>query len=140
VFGSHRLALHERTFDECPGLAQYLGRDVVLGVRPEDLEDASLVAAPDPRAIIELTVELCEDLGSEVDVHCSGDLLQETSGLEEDAPESATDELTQRPRAGTLVARVNRRTKLREGETARIQVDLNELHFFDPETGETLGE
>jgi len=139
VFGSHRLALRERTFDDYPPLAQYLGRDVVLGIRPEDLEDASLVAEPDPEAVIELTVELCEDLGSEVDVHCSGDLQQDVSALEEDAPESVAGEPSQRPKVGELVARVNRRTSLREGDTARIRVDLDELHFFDPQTGETIG-
>ncbi len=138
VFGSHRLALPERTFDENPRLAEYLGREFVLGVRPEDLEDASLVASPDPQAIIELSVELCEDLGSEVDVHCSGDLLQDTSEVEDEAADSAANEPVRRSRAGTVVARVDRRTKLREGDTARIHVDLNELHFFNPETGETI--
>jgi multiple sugar transport system ATP-binding protein len=140
VFGSHRLALPKRAFDDSPRLAQYLGRDVVLGVRPEDLEDASLVTTPDPQTIIELSVDLLEDLGSEVDVHCSGDLLQDTSDIVEEAVAGGGDELTRTARAGTVVARMNRHTKVRVGDTARIQVDVNELHFFDSDSGETITE
>ena len=137
-FGSHRLTLPERTFDDNPRLAQYLRRKVVLGVRPEDLEDASLVATPDPQAIIELTVDLLEDLGSEVDVHCSGDLLQDTSDVVGEAADGGADELAQRGRAGTVVARMNRHTKLGVGDTARIHVDVSELHFFDDDTGSAI--
>jgi multiple sugar transport system ATP-binding protein len=139
-FGSHRLALPERTFADNPRLAQYLGREVVLGVRPEDLEDASLVATPDPETIIELSVDLLEDLGSEVDVHCSGDLLRDTSDIVEEAADGGADELTQRGRAGTVVARMDRHTKLAVGDTARIRVDVSELHFFDADTGETIAQ
>jgi multiple sugar transport system ATP-binding protein len=137
-FGSHRLALPQRTFDDNPRLAQYLGRKVVLGVRPEDLEDASLVATPDPQAIMELSVDLLEDLGSEVDVHCSGDLFQDTSDIVGEAADGGADELAQRGRAGTVVARMNRHTKLGVGDTARIHVDVKELHFFDDDSGETI--
>lgn len=139
-FGSHRLALPERTFDDNPRLAQYVGRGVVLGVRPEDLEDASLAAHPDPQAIIELTVDLLEDLGSEVDVHCSGDLMQDTSDVVGEAADGSADELAQKGRAGTVVARMNRHTKLGVGDTARIHVDVGELHFFDDDTGETIAD
>jgi multiple sugar transport system ATP-binding protein len=139
-FGSHRLVLPERIFDDNPRLAQYLGRVVVLGVRPEDLEDASLVAHPDPQAIIELTVDLLEDLGAEVDVHCSGDLMQDTSDIVGEAADGGADELARKGRAGTVVARMNRHTKLGVGDTARIRVDVSELHFFDDDTGETIAD
>jgi multiple sugar transport system ATP-binding protein len=137
VFGSHRLTLSERKLDDDPRLAQYVGRDIVLGVRPEDLEDASLMTSPDPRSVIELSVDLCEDLGSEVDVHCSGDLEQETAVAESEKAEE-TDELVQRSRASSLGARVDRRTRLQVGDRARIHVDVKELHFFDPDSGEAI--
>jgi multiple sugar transport system ATP-binding protein len=140
VFGSHRLALPGSTFDESPSLVDYVGRDVVLGVRPEDLEDASLVTSPDPGAVIELSVVLCEDLGSEVDVHCAGDLIADTVEADEEVTDVAGVEPVPTPRVGDVVARVNRRTELKEGDTARIHVDRNELHFFDPETGKAITE
>ncbi len=140
VFGSHRLALPDSTFDESPNLVDYVGRDIVLGVRPEDLEDASLVTSPDPGAVIELSVVLCEDLGSEVDVHCSGDLIADTVEADEEVTDVAGVEPVATPKVGDVVARVNRRTELKEGDTARLHVDRNELHFFDPETGNAITE
>jgi multiple sugar transport system ATP-binding protein len=134
VFGPHRLALPAKTLLDRPGLNKYVGQPVVLGVRPEDLEDATLVAEPDPGATIELSVELREELGSEVDVHCSG-------GVELDTPEgqlTPSVEMGEQPRTATLVARLDRRTTAREGEQVRVQVDLSALHFFDPKTGASI--
>ena len=136
VFGPHRLTLPTQVFDDRSELGQYLDREVVMGIRPEDLEDASLVASPDPAAIIELTVVLCEDLGSEVDVHCSGEFVRDLSEVRN---ETGTDaEIPEEALADTVVARMNRRTKVREGDTARVYFDLTELHFFDPESGESI--
>ena len=96
-------------FDDRPELGQYLGREVVMGIRPEDLEDASLVASPDPAAIIELNVVLCEDLGSEVDVHCSGELVRDLTEVQD---ETGTDaEMPEEALADTVVARMNRHTQ-----------------------------
>ena len=136
VFGPHRLSLPAAVFDDRSELAGYLGREVVMGIRPEDLEDASLLSSPDPAAIIELTVVLCEDLGSEVDVHLTGGLVRD---LSEASSELGSDaEVAEEVMADTVVARMNRHTTLREGDTARVHVDLTELHFFDPENGRSI--
>jgi multiple sugar transport system ATP-binding protein len=136
VFGPHRLALPARVFDERPHLATYFGRDVVMGIRPEDLEDAALVGSSDPAATIELSVVLCEDLGSEVDVHLSGGLVRDLSDAQDERRIDA--EVPEESLAGTMVARVNRHTGLREGDTAKVHFDLSELHFFDPDSGEGI--
>jgi ABC-type sugar transport system ATPase subunit len=70
-FGPHRLAIGEKVVREHPALEHYLGRKVVAGIRPEHLEDASLARDAAPGSVIEVTVELREELGSEVDLHCS---------------------------------------------------------------------
>jgi multiple sugar transport system ATP-binding protein len=137
VFGPHRLTLPAGALDDHPGLRRYLGRPVVLGVRPEDLEDASLVADPDPAATIELVVELREELGSEVDVHCSGDLPVGTIDIQE-REAVAPIEMEAQPLKATLVARLDRRTRVREGDKVRVHVDLRALHFFDPQSGESI--
>jgi multiple sugar transport system ATP-binding protein len=136
VFGPHRLALPAEVFDDHRGLGQYLGRGVVMGIRPEDLEDASLMASPDPAAIIELNVVLCEDLGSEVDVHCSGELVRDLTEVQDEIGTDA--EMPEEALVDTVVARMNRHTQVREGDTARVHFDLTELHFFDPESGEAI--
>ena len=70
-FGPHRLAIGDKAVREHPVLERYLGRKVVLGIRPEHLEDASLARDAASGTVIEVTVELREELGSEVDLHCA---------------------------------------------------------------------
>jgi ABC-type sugar transport system ATPase subunit len=70
-FGPHRLAIGGKTVTEHPDLDRYLGKKVVLGIRPEHLEDASLARGAAPGSVIDVTVELREELGSEVDLHCA---------------------------------------------------------------------
>jgi multiple sugar transport system ATP-binding protein len=137
MLGGHRLGIPRAVLAAHPRLDQYLGRDLVLGIRPENLHDAALVHEPDPQAIIDLPVELREELGSEVHVHCSTDSSGgPTLGPVEDA-EAAQDEAgpVRRP---MLVARLDPRTEIREGQQAALHVDTAALHFFDPETGESL--
>lgn len=95
-----------------------------------------MVSSPDLAAIIELTVVLCEDLGSEVDVHCSGGLVRDLTEVRDETGVDA--EVPEEAMADTVVARMNRHTRLREGDTARVFFDLRELHFFDPATGESI--
>ena len=142
-FGTHRLTVAERAVREHPALEDYLGRKVILGIRPEHLEDAALVPDASPGSVIDARVELREELGSEVDLHCrvdvaalhpaeSGDELSE-GAASGDAQASVVAGL-----AATIVARMDPRTTLAEHESAKVHVDLAALHFFDPETGASL--
>src|SRR5690606_29085642 len=67
--GSHRLAVPEAVVAARPDLRRYEGRKIVLGIRPEDMEDASLVGEAPPERRISTTVDLREALGSDVLVH-----------------------------------------------------------------------
>jgi len=125
VFGGHRLLVPPEVAAEHPALEQYLGRNIVLGVRPESMQDADLVHDVDPRAIIELPVKLREELGSEVHIHAAIGTAAHVSGSESDDVHSLA----------TMVARMDPRTSIAEGQTARVQVDTAALHFFDPDTG-----
>ena len=141
VVGAHRLGIPRSVLAEHPRLDQYLGRDVVLGIRPENLHDAALTHEPDPASVISLPVELREELGSEVHVHCStesgGGLALTPLGPVADA-DGAEPEDTGPVRRPMLVARLDPRTEIREGQSAALYVDLTALHFFDPATGESL--
>jgi len=130
VFGGHKLMVPPQLVRDHPALERYLGRGVVLGIRPENLDDATLVNDPDPESVIELPAELREELGSEVHVHCaipSGEAPVDAAGAAEAL------------RQTLLVARMDPRTTVREGEAAKIAVDLAALHFFDPDTGDRIG-
>ena len=116
------------------GLAAYDGRDVIVGVRPEDLEDAALADGDRPR--LRAQVELRESLGSEVLVHFTSAarpaVTDETRELAEDAGE---DRVAAEDRPARLVGRFSPRTLVVEGDSIEVAVDPTALHFFDPQTG-----
>jgi multiple sugar transport system ATP-binding protein len=128
VFGPHRLAIPPQVVAEHPALDRYLGQDVVLGIRPENMADAGLAYDADPRAIINLPVKLREELGSEVQVHAAiGAAAHGSGGEAEDVRSLAT-----------MVARMNPKTAIKEGDVARVLVDTDALHFFDRASGESI--
>jgi multiple sugar transport system ATP-binding protein len=111
---------------------------VILGVRPEDLEDAAMAdGAPEDRRI-SAVVDIREDMGSEVFVHFGvgappvrGKDVQAAVGAE--AVEATAE---QAKKQGSLfVARLGRGTRARERDRIDLLVTPDRLHFFDPETG-----
>jgi multiple sugar transport system ATP-binding protein len=135
VFGGHRLKVPQQLVRNHPALERYLGRGVVLGIRPENLDDATLVHGPDPESVIELPTELREELGSEVHVHCAIPAVGIKGQVAAPVDAGGAAETL---RKTLLVARMDPRTTVREGETAKIAVDLAALHFFDPDTGDRI--
>jgi multiple sugar transport system ATP-binding protein len=140
-FGGFDLRVPDQVVADRPALLAYEGRRVVLGIRPEDMEDASLVSDAPPDRRLSAVVDLREALGSQIIVHFT---VQAPPVLTEDVRELATDvgadalaELEQTARTGisTFVAALNPRTRAREGERLELVVDTRRLHFFDPETG-----
>jgi multiple sugar transport system ATP-binding protein len=91
-FGPHRLAVAEKAVREHPALERYLGKNVVFGIRPEHLEDASLSGDATPESVLDVSVELREELGSEVDLHCAvGVAPLHPAGLGDDDVDGAAD-------------------------------------------------
>jgi multiple sugar transport system ATP-binding protein len=128
VFGPHRLRVPPQVIAEHPGLENYLGQGIVLGIRPEHLSDASLKPTAEAGSVIELPVKLREELGSEVHLH--GALGEAAYGSGPGADDVRS--------LATLVAKVDPRTKVAVGETAQLTVDCDQLHFFDPTTGASI--
>jgi multiple sugar transport system ATP-binding protein len=117
-----------------PSLAGYEGRTVALGLRPEDVEDAALARRPVEQRFT-ATVDIREDMGSEVYLHFSVEGRPVRSGEVEAALEHEAVE-AEAARGGTpFVARVDRASRAREGERVELAVDTARLHFFDLETG-----
>jgi multiple sugar transport system ATP-binding protein len=137
--GSESITLGEETLSARPGLRAYEGRPVILGLRPEDLEDAALdPEAPDGQRL-HGTVELREALGAEIMVHFRHDVDQaetdETRELQRDVGAGEMPGADDDRGGTTLVGRFGARSRVKEGETVEIAVDTRALHFFDPETG-----
>ena len=141
ALGSQRLVLGEETLAQRPALRAYEGRPVVLGIRPEDLEDASL--APDTPAEhrLEGEIVLTEALGSEIMAHFTTDarpaLTEDVRELAQDVGDERAVEQVEAGSDGgtTMVGRFGARSRVREGEVASVAVDTRALHFFDAETG-----
>src|SRR5918992_1301437 len=140
-FAGNRLRVDDELLKERPGLKRFEGRNVVLGIRPEDFEDASLVPrAPEDRRI-PASVDLREALGSEVLIHFRVKapvvVTEDTKELAVDVGAEALEDLQQVAREGesTFVAQLSPRTRARRGEPIELFVDTSRFHFFDPDTG-----
>jgi multiple sugar transport system ATP-binding protein len=147
TFGSHRLLVPPAVLDRRPGARDLLDRDVILGIRPEDVEDAVLVAGSTPDTTLEVTVGLAEPLGAEVVVHFEVDApavaTRDTLELAADVDPGGREDAAAARQAlagdrAAFTARLSPRTALRAGDAARLVVDVERLHLFDPATGETL--
>ncbi|MEG0741027.1 MAG: sn-glycerol-3-phosphate ABC transporter ATP-binding protein UgpC [Clostridia bacterium] len=93
----------------------YIGKEVYMGIRPENIHDEDVFVQAAPNAVINCSVEVTELMGAETYLYLS------TSGKEEN-----------------IVARVNPRTTSRSGQQIQVAFDVNHLHFFDKETEITL--
>ncbi|MFT5222990.1 MAG: multiple sugar transport system ATP-binding protein [Glaciecola sp.] len=124
--GSHRLTLPSATFDDRPGLRGFGDHPVIVGIRPEDLDDASLSSSVPGGSTFTATVDLTESLGSEIVVHFAMDAPRVDPGN----PDVEVDVQTV-----SAVARFDSRSRCRAGEPTEIAVTVEKLHFFDPATG-----
>ena len=143
-FGGNRIRVDDHVAAARPALQGYEGRSVVLGIRPEDMEDVALEPeTPDDRRL-STAVELREDMGPEVYVHFTVDaprvLTEDTRELASDTGTEALRELEEqaRERRSPFIARFDAHTQAREGERIEIAVDTRGLHFFDLSTGEAI--
>jgi multiple sugar transport system ATP-binding protein len=143
-FGGFTLGIPDAVFGTRPALRAYEGRQVIVGLRPEDMEDASLVPdAPHDRRI-RSDVVLREALGADVLVHFKVKapivMTEDVKELAGDVGQEALEAAEQSARQGEsmFLARLSPRTGAREGQPVELVVDAQRLHFFDPESGEGI--
>ena len=87
----------------------YENKEVILGIRPEDLHSETIVGETFPTAVIAFYVEVSELLGHEFILHG----------------------ITQNKK---VIAKVASRVDVRNHETIQLSMDLSKIHFFDPAT------
>jgi multiple sugar transport system ATP-binding protein len=129
TIGSQRLAIPASRLADSPRLREYAGRDVIVGIRPEILEDAAL-STGGAQASLPVRILLKEGLGSEVVVHAH---------LDARAPAVKTAQgentLLGEGDGVVVIARLDPRTTVALDTDAQLTIELERLHFFDPETG-----
>jgi multiple sugar transport system ATP-binding protein len=142
-FGDYRLAVDDQLARNRSGLGNYIGKTIMVGIRPEDFEDASLESDAPPDRRIKTTADLTEPLGAEVLVYFrAGTKGVVSSGVAADAGADAEFSLGSEEGDGTdgarLVARVSPRTRVAVGSPIELVVDTSRLYFFDPESGDAV--
>ena len=131
--GSNRLHGPASVLADRPGLRAYDGKPVTVGVRPEDLDDATLNPDHPADQRLTATVALVEALGSEIMVHFTVDAPAVDAG----DPDAIDDVTTQGDRS-RCVARFNPRSLVALREPVEVAVNVARFHYFDPDSGQAI--
>ena len=114
TFGENKIIIPEKKISKFTD-ESFIGKEVVMGIRPENISDNEAKLAEFSTATIDVDVEVTELMGSETYLYLS------TTGKD-----------------GNIIARVDPRTSSRAGDKIKIAFDTNHLHFFDKETEKTI--
>jgi multiple sugar transport system ATP-binding protein len=134
-FAGERIRVRPELVNDRPALKNYIGKQIVVGVRPESFEVEVAGPEADPERTITVDVDLIEQLGSEAYIHFTKDSppvvtpdireLLEDQGVPEDSLGNETK----------FIARVNPDRAPKVGDNIRLSIDGAKPHFFDRETG-----
>ncbi len=94
-------------------LANYVNKEVILGVRPESIHDEEMYISSATTGVIDATVEITEMMGAEIFLYL------ECEGI-------------------PLTARVSPRSTARISDVIKVAIDPNRIHLFDKETEDTI--
>jgi multiple sugar transport system ATP-binding protein len=147
VFSGHKVPVPDQAIAEHPGLQRFWDRQVIIGVRPSSLEDATFAPRGWPQ--IKAEARVIEKLGSEVDVIFpvkSPPVQHEVMVAQFDTAATDTPPTGEKPSDTALVgageslwtARVNPKTTARPGRAIDLAVDTSALYWFDPDNGQAI--
>src|ERR671917_900178 len=134
--GDQSVSIHEKVVSERPALAKYEGKDVVIGIRPQDFEHAELRSDAPAECKIKVQVDLVEAIGTETLVHFDAKapvaMTEEMKELAADLGAGDAQSFEQRAKEGgnEFVATIDPRSKVKERETTELVIDTARLHFF----------
>ncbi|WP_433430965.1 ABC transporter ATP-binding protein [Nonomuraea sp. CA-141351] len=142
TFADVKLPIPDSTFTDKPGLDQYVGKKIILGIRPSDFEDATSAGNhANGWATLPVKAEVTEELGSEINVLFLID-APPVEHADTTAAQDNDDDEAALPLVGDKslwTARVNARSHVRPGQGIDLVVDTHNLHFFDPTSGLAIG-
>jgi multiple sugar transport system ATP-binding protein len=147
AFGPATVKIPDSVLAARPTLREYAGKPVIAGIRPEDIEDAALVASPNG-ATLDVEISLAEPMGAEMIAHfpiAAESVVSTTTralahGDESHEDAAALTLLAADSRGDALItARMSPRCGARTGEPLRVVLDAERLHFFDPDTEQAIG-
>ncbi|MEO6651859.1 MAG: sn-glycerol-3-phosphate ABC transporter ATP-binding protein UgpC [Ilumatobacteraceae bacterium] len=130
----HRIGIDARALDRYPRLADSMGEQVIVGIRPEHFAMAGDIDVPEDQHIT-VHVELAEAMGSEVHIHTPFAVPPVSV---EGAPVNAEDEDQIDTSVTHVIARVEGVHVVENDSDARLAVKSHLFHFFDPASGQPL--
>jgi multiple sugar transport system ATP-binding protein len=135
--GRHRLDVPSSVLGARPGLAAYRDQPVIVGIRPEDIEDAAVVGKVDGH-VLPGVAELVEPLGADVMAYLTVDAPAPGGHGDLDELAKETDGSPLAPGTGehsTVIARFSPRSSVSVGDQVVATVNTERLHFFAPDSG-----
>jgi multiple sugar transport system ATP-binding protein len=139
AFAGQRLSVPAPAIAARPGLEHYFGRELIIGIRPSDFEDAALA---DPSwARMPVRADVTEGLGSEIHVIFTIDApaVRHPSLSEAISGEGGEEAIALAGGRSQWTARVASRSAARPGRPLDLAVDTSAMHFFDPASGLAIG-
>ncbi len=130
---AQRVALPAEVLSKRPALQNYGGQRVVVGIRPEDFEDAAIATDAPADRRMKAKVRLVEALGSELMVHMELDDAKRVNSGDPDAPEELLGE-----GVANAVARFSPKSRVGVDEDVEVSVASENMHFFDAQTHQAI--
>ena len=119
-------------------LKDFDGQEIVLGIRPEAVEDANYANTKEFSEKLNVTVTLLEQLGSDSYIHFYKDIKPvQTEAIEEILADEGED-ISVLGDQTKFIARVSPNSVVKEGEKITLSIDPSKLHFFDPASGDAI--
>lgn len=110
--GDHKIQVPQDKF-EIVKSNSFTNKEIILGIRPEDIHDEAVVLETYPDAVLDIVVDVAELLGSETNLYTSVN-------------------------GSNVCASINARAGVRIGDKMKLALDMHKCHFFDPETEQRL--
>ncbi len=139
AFGKDRLVLDQQLLSERPGLAAYKGKEVVIGIRPEAFELASVLPAEKIGGrTMSIDVDLVEQLGSEAFVHFTMPFAPVSTAALDELVDDEGGDSSAGADTTKFTARINPDAAPASGEATTLAVETTKMHFFDTTTGDAI--
>jgi len=106
--GDHKIQVPADKF-EIVKSNNFQNKEIILGIRPEDIHDEAVVMETYPDAVLDIVVDVAELLGSETNLYTSVN-------------------------GSNVCASINARAGVRIGDKMKLALDMHKCHFFDPES------
>jgi multiple sugar transport system ATP-binding protein len=137
--GDQSLNVPESVLSARPALKELRDQQLIVGIRPEDIEDAAIAGSPSGQTL-PAVAELVEPLGADIVVHLRVDVpaVEGTEGLDDLSSELEHAPLTDPASGSIVIGRFSPRTLVGVGDEAVVTVSTDRLHFFTHDTGEAI--